>query len=317
MSERVIVAGGTGFVGRALTRHLAGAGYEPIVLTRGASRQGVKDEPGLVRWDGLSCEGWSQQLEDSVAVVNLAGEGLGGCRWSRAKKQAIRQSRLQATEAIVEGLRRTRNRPDVLVQVSAVGYYGSRGDEILSEESQAGEGFLSELCQEWERAAGVVVDLGIRLAIARLGVVLGGEGGFIRQVRPAFMKLAGGTPGDGRQWMSWVHRDDVVGVLRWLMETEACQGSYNVVAPSPVPAGSLFKSLGAALHRPCWMPMPALGLRAAFGEMADEVLLASQRVVPARLLEADYPFRYEHLQQALDDIFLHRPLSRRTSHDTC
>lgn len=302
MSGRVIIAGGTGFIGRALTRHLAHKGYEPLVLTRGPSREPQDNQPRLVQWDALSGQGWSEQLEQSRALINLAGENIGNARWSAAKKQAVRDSRLRATSAIVEALHRTRNRPSVLVQVSAVGYYGSCGDDTLTEQSPSGRGFLSSLCQEWEHAATAVAQLNVRLAIARLGVVLDRDGGLIAQVRPAFMAFVGGVPGNGRQWVSWVHRDDVVRALCFLMEHPDCQGPYNVVAPHPVRAGDLFQSLGKALHRPCWLPMPAWGLRAAFGKMADEVLLASQHTLPVRLLQAGYPFRHSHLEQALDDI---------------
>lgn len=299
MLGKVIIAGGRGFVGAALAGSLAEAGYEVVVLSRRAG--GGDSSITFDVWDGQTVGPWRRHLEGAAAVVNLAGENVGH-RWTPAVKEAILNSRVRAAQAICEAIKQTAAKPGVLIQASGIGIYGSRGDEVLDEESGFGAGFLAEVGRQAEPSVQGVTGLGVRLVIARLGVVLGAGGGVLGQLLPMFSKGLGGRWGPGTQWLSWIHLRDVIAGVRYFLETPQASGVYNVVAPQPVRVSEFARQLGQALGRPALLPAPAWALRLKFGQMADELLLSSQRVHPQRLLAANFPFRFTEVSAALADI---------------
>jgi uncharacterized protein (TIGR01777 family) len=232
------------------------------------------------------------------AVIHLAGETIAE-RWTKAKKQAIRESRVLGTRNIAEALAQTAKRPAVLIAASAIGYYGDRGDEVLTEESTGGEGFLAEVCREWEAASQAAAKAGIRTVMARLGIVLSPSGGALGKMLTPFRLGLGGRVGSGGQWWSWVVLDDVIGAIEYVMNTNTLAGPVNLVSPSPVTNREFTRSLASALSRPALFPLPAFAARLALGQMADELLLASQRVEPAKLRASGYRFRHPELGNAL------------------
>lgn len=279
---RVVVAGGSGFLGEALVARLKERGDDVAVLTRSAPR--VQNARALI-WDGKSQGPWSDDVASADAVVNLAGENIGKGRWTAKRKEQLVSSRLDATHALVDALRRNAAHRRVLVNASAVGIYGDRGDEALDESSQRGAGFLADLVDRWETAARDAEPLA-RLVILRFGVILDREGGALARMLPPFRLGLGGPIGSGRQWMSWITRDDVVRMILWAIDNEQVAGVYNATAPQPVTSREFARELGRALRRPAFMPLPGVALRIAFGEMARETLLSGQRVLPRRA-EAD------------------------------
>jgi uncharacterized protein len=291
----VAVSGASGLIGAALIASLEAGGHRAIPLVRRAPRPGED----ALRWDPAS--GTITPAGPSVAdaIVHLAGDSVMGLRWTADKKRRIRESRTIATRLLVQTLTRLAKPPAVLVCASGVGYYGSRGDEVLSEESRPGTGFLADLAREWEAATATAIAQGIRVVNLRLGVVLSAHGGALAKMLPAFRLGLGGVIGDGAQWMSWIALDDVIGAIRHALTTDALRGPLNVVAPAPVTNAEFTRTLGRALGRPTLLPLPAFAARLALGEMADEMLLASQRAVPARLQASGYRFRYPALEDAL------------------
>jgi uncharacterized protein (TIGR01777 family) len=285
---KIVVAGGTGFIGEPLVRRLLARGDEVAVLTR---------SPAKVRAGRPLPWGAAGEAASADVVINLAGENVGGGRWSEGRKKRIVESRVDATNALVEAVN---GRPDprrTFINASAVGYYGLRGDETLDEAAPPGEGYLAEVVKKWEelarRAEGAA-----RVVILRFGVVLGPGGALGKMLFPFKLGL-GGPIGSGRQWMSWVDRDDVLRMIEWAIDQESVSGIYNVTAPTPATNREFTRALGRALHRPAFMPVPAFALRIALGEMADEILLGGQRVVPARAAAEGFSFAYPELNAAM------------------
>lgn len=300
---RVIVTGATGLIGRALCRELHGD-YEVIALSRNAekARESVGDLARVVRWDAKTPAGWDHEVDGARAVINLAGENLGCGRWNQTRKSRILQSRLDSTKAIIEAVKRLRNKPKVIILASAVGYYGPRQDEPLDETASPGEGFLAGVCRQMEGFADQIEALGVRCVVIRTGVVLGrGGGALARLVRP-FRFYLGGHLGNGRQWFSWISLEDEVAAIRFLMENEHLRGVFNLTAPQPVTMKEFCRILGKGLNRPVWLSVPAFAARLALGEMADEMLLSGQRVLPGRLLAAGFKFKYPDLEKALSGL---------------
>ncbi|ABG03693.1 conserved hypothetical protein [Rubrobacter xylanophilus DSM 9941] len=293
---RVLVSGASGLIGRALRRKLEGEGHAVVALSR--SRPSSED---TVRWDPERGSVDLARLEGHDAVVHLAGESIMG-RWTRQKKARILESRVRGTRLLAESLGRLREPPRVMVSASASGYYGDRGDGVLTEESGPGGGFLSRVCREWERAAEPARRAGVRVAHPRFGIVLSREGGALAAMLPAFRLGIGGRVGSGRQWWSWVHVEDAAGALLHIVEAGGLEGPVNVCAPNPVRSGEFVRTLARVLGRPALFPLPAVVARAALGEMADELLLASARMEPARLRETGYVFRHPGLEGALRDL---------------
>ena len=309
------MAGGSGFLGRPLCLALARQGHTVTVLSRRASQSGTfADTPvDVMTWDPARSQpeqGWVQRVGRADAVINLAGESVGGTgpiptRWTSQFKNALRASRLTATYAIVQALAANQRRPGVLINASAIGYYGSRGDELLTESSGAGADFFGQLCLDWETAGRKAEQLGVRVVRLRTGVVLE-RGAMASNLLILASRLGvGGRLGSGQQWWSWIHRDDVIGLIQHALSNEAVDGALNAVAPEPRRMIDFPRVLGQLLHRPSLVPTPAFALRIALGEIADALLLASQRVVPARALDTGYRFRFSELEQALAAILAH------------
>jgi uncharacterized protein len=304
---KVVLAGGSGFLGRSLLAHLAGRGHEIVVLSR---RPVPGQFPGRqVGWDpdgNLPATGtsefltWPKELDGAGAVVNLAGAGIADRRWTPARKRELRSSRVLSTRSLVAALRAATQKPAVFYQGSAVGFYGTRRDGALDESFPPGDDLLGSICVAWEAEANPVVALGCRLVVGRSGVVLARDGGALPKMARPFRFFAGGRVASGQQYLSWIHRDDWVAFVTWAIETAAVSGTYNVTAPAPVTNDEFSKAIGLALRRPSWLPVPGFALRVLFGEMANEMLIRGQRVVPKRALEAGFSFAYPTVEAALD-----------------
>lgn len=289
----VAITGSSGLIGSALIPALRGAGHRVLRLVRRTA------EAGEVTWDPARGILDGGALEGVDAVIHLSGEGLAAARWTESRKRALRESRLTSTDLLARTLVGLARRPGVLISTSAVGIYGDRGAEVLTEASQPGDGFLAQLAQDWEAAAAPAAAGGIRVAHPRFGVVLTPDGGALGKMLPPFRLGLGGPFGSGRQWMSWVTLPDVIGLLSYGLTEERVRGPFNAVAPEPVTNAEFARTLGAVLGRPAIVPIPALALRLALGEMADQALLASQRAVPERLLHWGYQFQHPSLERGL------------------
>lgn len=300
---KIILAGATGFIGRAVVRQLAGRGDAVTVLSRrGAVRPGTFPEGvRIVQWDGKRQGSWSRDLDGADAVVNLSGEAIGGGRWTPERKVLLLRSRVDPTNALVLACRAAVHKPSVFVNVSAVGYYQPTGDAPVTESDPAGTGFLPEVSRQWEDAARGVEGSGTRLVLPRMGIVLGPGGGALERMLLPFRLFIGGPLGSGRQWFPWVHRDDVIGTLLFALDTPGLSGPVNVVAPEPVTMSAFAKELGSVLHRPSWLPVPAFVLRALLGELSI-LILGGRPVIPSRLLEHGYRFTHPRLGPALRSI---------------
>jgi len=291
---RVLLSGASGLIGSALARRLA-VSSEVVRLVRRDPLSAAKE----IRWDPAAGRIEPKQLEGFDAVVHLAGENIGAGRWTAAKKASIRASRVEGTLLLAKTLARLNQPPKVLVSASAVGYYGDRGEEKLDESSGPGTGFLAEVCRAWEEAAMTAAEAGIRVVLARFGVVLSSEGGALARLLPLFRFGLGGRLGSGRQYMSWIALEDAVGAIAFALENDSLRGPVNVSSPQPVTNREFTQTLGRVLRRPTLLHAPSIALRAVLGEMADEMLLASVRVYPRRLLEAGFSFSKPDLEAAL------------------
>lgn len=296
---KIVLTGGSGLIGRRLLKLFGAAGHELRVLTRHAGINlpaGVKAFP----WDPMKGPPPEESLLDADAVVHLAGEPVAQ-RWTEAVQQRIRESRVQGTRNLVSGMGRMRRKPEVLVCASAVGYYGSRGDEELRETSGAGSSWLAEVCVAWEREANAAAEMGVRVTAVRTGIVLDPRGGALQKMLPAFRMGVAGPLGSGRQWMPWIHLADLAGIFQFAVEAPTLRGAVNGSAPLPVSNAEFTRELGKAVHRPAMLRVPEFALKLLFGEMA-EVLLASQRVLPAAVESAGFRFRYPQLGPALAEL---------------
>jgi len=295
---KIVVAGGSGFIGESLVRRLVARGDDVAVLSRNPAK--VRSGRG-VQWDGKSSGAWTSEIAGAGAVINLAGENVGEGRWTEERKRRLIDSRLNATNAIVAALKNAAPRQRTLINASAVGYYGFDRDEEIDEKSSKGRGFLADLTDKWESAASAAQPVA-RVVILRFGVVLAADGGALQKMMLPFRFGAGGPVGSGKQWMSWVDRDDLLSAIQWALDRESVRGTYNVTAPTPVRNRDFAKILGRVMHRPSIMPAPAFALRLAFGDMAGEVLLGGQRVLPRRAQSEGFVFTYAELEPALRHI---------------
>lgn len=287
---RVLVTGGTGLVGRPACAALRAAGHDVTVVSR---------EPGRVPARAIGWDALGAAMPETDAIVNLAGDSIAGGRWTDARKAEIRRSRIEGTRALVQAIAASESRPKVLVSASAVGYYGDRGDEPLDETAAPGTDFLARVCVAWEAEARRAEELGLRVARLRLGVVLAPDGGAIASMLLPFRAGLGGPLGSGKQWMSWVHRDDVVGLITEAVASETYAGAVNVTAPNPVTNKDFTRALAHAVHRPGFLPVPGVGLRLLLGEMAS-MLLRGQRVLPTVAQRAGYAWHQPELPAALE-----------------
>lgn len=292
---RILLSGSTGLIGSALLPYLKAEGHEIACLVR-------SDTEDSVRWDPDKGQIERSRLDGTDAVVHLAGENIATGRWTAAKKARIRNSRVEGTRLIAESLAQMANPPRVMVSASAVGYYGDRGDEVLREESAPGGRFLSDVCRQWESATDPAIRKGIRVIQFRTGIVLSRKGGALAKMLLPFKMGVGGKIGSGRQYMSWITLDDLCAAVLHCIQTDALHGPVNAVSPSPVTNMEFTKILGRVLSRPSIFPMPAFAVRIALGRMADELLLASTRVEPAKLISTRFKFRHEKLENALKEI---------------
>ncbi len=305
---RIIITGGTGLIGKPLANKLAGQGHEVIVLSR--SPEGVTGLAQGIRavgWDGRTPAGWGALADGAGAIINLAGESVAGdsllsIRWSEARKRRIRESRIYAGKAIVEAVMAARQRPEVVIQASAVGYYGPRFGTPFDENAPAGDDFLANVCQDWEGATKPVEALGLRRATVRIGVVLARSGGALpRQMLP-FRFFAGGPIGSGHQGYPWIHLADAVSAIAFLTGNSQAKGTFNMTAPQPLTNAEFSRALGRAMHRPASIPAPGFIFKLMFGEAAT-ILLDGQQPLPAHLLELGYSFQFSQVDEALKDIF--------------
>lgn len=289
---RILISGASGMIGTALRQHLQRHGHAVTALQRQQSSNGV--------WWDIASEQlhWGADPEFD-AVIHLAGENIAGGRWSEARKNRIRSSRSQGTGLLARSLSAKAQKPEVLISCSAVGFYGDRGDDELTEHSSAGAGFLPDICREWEQACSPAVACGIRVVNIRLGMVLSPEGGALQKMLPPFRLGLGGPLGNGRQFISWIDIDDVCNAISHILHHREISGPVNLVAPQPVRNRDFSRALGKALKRPAMLPAPALALRLLLGDMADALLLSSTRVIPAKLLEGGFNFAQPDLYQAL------------------
>ncbi len=294
---RILVTGSSGLIGSALVPLLTTAGHHVIRLVRSQSQTPIQGESWS--WDPERGTILSAGRDGPDAVVHLAGENIAGARWSERQKAKIRDSRVKGTRLLCDLVARFSPPHKVLVCASAIGYYGDRGDEVLKEESASGSGFLSDVCREWEAATQPAVERGIRVVNLRIGIVLSPSGGALAKMLMPFKLGVGGVIGSGRQYMSWITLDDVVGAIQFALTNESLRGPVNAVAPNPVTNREFTHALGRVLSRPTLFPMPAFAARLALGEMADALLLASARVEPARLLASGFIFRHPDLEGAL------------------
>lgn len=301
---KVIVSGGSGLIGRVLVADLAADGHQATVLSRNPERLG--DLPAGVSaaaWDASSADQLTPIVTGADAVVHLAGEGIADGRWSSERKRRIRDSRVDSSAAVAAAIAAAEPRPGILLQASAVGFYGSRGAEELTEESLPGEDYLAGICRQWEEASAEVETLGVRRAVLRTGVVLAREGGALAKMLLPFRLFAGGPVGSGRQYMPWIHLADEVGAIRFLLEEPSARGPFNLTAPEPLTNRQFGRVLGRVLRRPSFLPVPAFVLKLALGEMS-KIVLEGQRALPRRLEEAGYRFRFPGLEAALRDLLL-------------
>ena len=296
---KIVITGGTGFLGRALAATLAGHGHDVVVLSRfsGGTYQGVRHVRAQVKDNRFDAPG-SAEIAAANAVINLAGAGIADARWTAARKAILRESRLSVTRACATAIAEASTPPSVFISGSAVGYYGSSLEATFDETSPAGSDFLATLCADWERAALGTSDR-TRVVLLRTGLVLARDGGLLTKLKPPFQMFMGGPVGNGRHWMSWIHRDDWIGLVEWALQNDAVRGPLNAVAPEPVTNTDFSKALGRALRRPSLFPLPAFVLRIMFGELADGALLASQRVQPRAALTGGYAFTYRDVDSGM------------------
>jgi uncharacterized protein (TIGR01777 family) len=296
---RVIVAGGTGFLGRPLVVGLLAAGHEVTTLTRAARGQSAGRE---VEWHPNGAAGaWVSEFEGADAVINLAGEPLADARWTAARKQRLIDSRLTATRSIVGAIERARRRPSLLISASGVGYYGPRGSEIVTESEPAGRDFLATLARDWEAAANAAQRFDVRVVLLRTGMVLERDGGALPRLLTPFRLGVGGPLGTGAQYWPWIHREDWIAIVHWLLTHPEISGPVNLTAPTPETNAAFSKALAAALRRPCLFRVPSAAMRLALGEMAD-VVLTGQRAVPSAMTAHGFAFAFTHLPDALASI---------------
>lgn len=304
MGNRVVIIGVNGFIGRELATHLISRGFDIVGTSRYPQRAAPYHDPAihLVHWDGRSPQEIASHIDGARAVVNLAGETLAGWRWSTLKKKRILDSRVQAGLALGEAVESLAQGLEVLIQASAVGFYGNRADEVLAESSARGEGFLSRVTEQWEAASFGVEAGGVRRVVLRIAMVLGRGGGALPRLILPFRLFLGGELGNGKQWMSWIHIRDLVDAISFLLERSDLQGIFNIAAPGPVRNRDFSRSIAGIIRRPSWFRIPAFVLRLIMGEVAREMLLVSQQVAPRRLQQAGFSFRFPCLQEALKDL---------------
>jgi len=301
---KIIITGGTGLIGTALAAELATLGHEIVVLSRKPSdARGLPPGTRVLAWDGTTTAGWGAEVDGATAIINLAGATIARPPWTEAYKQRILSSRVNAGKAVMEAVSAAAKKPGVVVQSSGVGYYGLHDDEFITEETPAGTDFLARVCVAWEASTAAVEAQGTRQVVTRTGLVLSAKGGVLPLIALPFRFFAGGPLGSGRQYMPWIHMADEVAAIRFLIEHETARGAFNLAAPQPVSNKEFGRVLGRVLHRPSLLPAPGFAMKLALGEMAELLLLGGQHVMPARLNQLGFQFRFAELEAALRDIY--------------
>lgn len=300
---RIIITGGTGLIGKALCPLLLADGHLITVLSRNPdAARGMPRGVRIEEWDGKTAEGWGHLVNGSDAIINLAGAGIADRPWTAPRKQLIRESRIHAGLAIQKAIQQAAQKPQVVIQSSAVGYYGARNDDqMITEASAPGQDFLAKVCFDWEMSTTPVSKMGIRRPVIRTGVVLSKDGGALPKMLLPFKFFAGGPIGSGKQWLPWIHITDQARAIKFLLDTPTADGPFNLAAPNPVTNKQFGEILGATMRRPSLMPTPALAMKTIFGEMST-VLLDGQRAVPQRLEELGFSFTFPTLREALSDL---------------
>ena len=304
---KAVIAGGSGLIGQALIDEFSKNGYEVVILSRNPERKGVKlNEAEVIQWDGRTQGDWVNYINGADAVINLAGASIAGdsvlkMRWTAKRKAQILQSRVDAGKAITKAIQSIERKPGVLVQSSAVGIYGPLRDEIVDEDHPLAQDFLAGVCRDWEKSTKDVEALGVRRVIIRTGLVFSKEGGIFPLLRLPFSLFIGGPLGSGIQYLSWIHNDDVVGGISYLVEQDHAAGIYNLTSPDPISNKAFSREMGVRWNRPAWLPVPAFAMKLALGEVST-LALDGQRVVPARLIKSGYRFKYKNLEDALIDL---------------
>ena len=296
----ILITGGTGFIGSALSRELSNSGHKVIIASRRKTPPKLENIE-IVRWD-IQTPLSSEIMSGIDAVINLAGESLISGRWTKKRKERIMSSRVNTTRLLVESMKNANPKPKVLISVSAVGYYGPHGDEYVTEDFPPASDFLAEVCKAWEKEALKAQELGVRVVITRFGVVLESDGGALSKMAIPFKFFLGGHLGSGQQWFSWVHREDLIGFMKYALENESVSGHFNLTSPQPVTNKEFCSALGKALNRPSWFHVPAFMIKLTLGEVG-KVLLTGQRVLPEKALKAGYQFKYPEINEALRAIF--------------
>lgn len=300
----IVIAGGTGFIGKSLCEALRLHGHRVTMLTRRPAEveRLFGSAVRAVEWDAKSSGSWENRLDGAQAVVNLAGASIADGRWTDSRKRLLTESRVDATRLLVQACGRLAVKPQVFINASGVGFYGPQGDEVLDESSGPGKGFLADLCVQWESTAREASSLGIRLVCLRTGMVLERDGGALPRMALPFRFFMGGPVRPGTQWISWIHRDDLVGLIEWALMNPTAVGPVNAVAPSPVTMTDFCKTLGLVLHRPSWFPLPEFVLKMGLGELGS-LMTTGQKVAPVIAQRGGYRFRYPFLEGALRAIF--------------
>jgi uncharacterized protein (TIGR01777 family) len=312
--KRVIITGGGGQMGRALTNDLVKAGYEVVILSRQPAKMtGLPNGMQVVPWDGRTAAGWGMLANGATAIVNFAGENIGIPPipwWLPGRRQRIRDSRVNAGRAAVEAVQAATEKPRVVIQASGINYYGLRGDQIVTEKESAGDDYPARVCIDWEASTAEVESMGVRRAVIRTAPNLTQQGGILSYLALPFKMFVGGPIGSGKQWFSWIHAADQVSAVRFLIENESARGVYNLSAPDPKTNAEFGRLMARVLKRPYWFPAPAFMMRLVFGELGDKLLLGSQRVLPQRLQEAGFKFQFGDAESALRDLLLTPGISK-------
>lgn len=299
---KLVISGASGFIGSTLVGRLANKNHTLILLSR-SRRDGGRSNIQWTAWEPGQAGTWQEAMDGADGVIHLAGEPIAGKRWSEAQKQRLRESRIDTTRMIVAGIAKAKQKPKFLINSSAVGYYGPHGDETLTEESPPGSDFLGQLCAAWEAEASKAREQGLRVSLVRTGIVLGKGKGALAKMVPPFKLFAGGRLGSGKQWLPWIHIEDEVGLIDFLVDHEKADGPFNATAPNPVTMDEFCKALGRVLNRPSWAPVPASILSLMLGEMA-EMLLTGQRALPQAAQKLGYEFKYPNVLEALESLQL-------------
>ena len=297
----VLIAGGSGLIGTALSKHLLAEGHSVTVLSRNPQAHSALQGVTMVRWDGKTKEGWGHLLNETDAVVNLAGVNLGGGLWTKNRKAKLIGSRLNAGAAIVAAFQAAEHKPEVLLQAAANGYYSPSGDNILTESDPPGTGFQSDLCQRWEQSTQPVETMGVRRVVTRSGVVFARGALLLNMFLLPFRMFVGGPIGSGRQYLPWIHIDDEVAAFKYLLTNQETSGAYNLMSPQPVRNAELGHAISRVLKRPYWFPVPGFALKLVLGKMSS-VVLDSWRCMPARLTESGFQFKFPDVEAALRDL---------------